>query len=80
MSEPITLNHIESLRKIINDYPEHFINFDLTDLDRYLEKLSDKQYKYILFLISSKHWFKAKEIIKNTGLPDREDENYFANK
>lgn len=70
MNEKITLNQIGVLRGIFNDkiYSEHLQNFNLSNLEEVMASLTEKQYRYILYLISVKRWITVKQILNQQGL------------
>ena len=73
MNEPITLNHISELIRILNDpfYEDQTSIFDLLDEDEVydtLSNLTDKQYNYILYWLNHKRWLAIKQILIQVGL------------
>lgn len=67
-NDRITLNHLSWLMKWIYDpvYQDHFSIYNLDDKDSVYEKLgklSDKEYSFIISMLSRKHWFKIKEVL-----------------
>lgn len=65
-----SLNQITSLTSILDKEPDNFgiynINSELSW--KAWTKMSIKQYKYLLHLIFSKKYFKAKEILDQLGV------------
>ena len=62
----ISLNQLEVLEKILRDnfYKDHFKIYDLSNLTG-LKRMTEKQYKYLLFLFNQKQFFKIKKILDN---------------
>jgi hypothetical protein len=73
MREPISLNEIGTLRRILTDkiYEEHLVNFDMSNLDDVLRNLSSAQYRFILHLLSVKKWITIKQILSKNGLRNK---------
>ena len=69
----LSLNQIGELRRILTDkvYADHMINFNMDTLETCLNKLSEKQYKYILYLLSVKRWTIIKVILAQCGLKNK---------
>ena len=69
----IQLNQIGTLRGVLTDKfnEAHMSNFDMSNLEEVMAGLTEKQYKYILYLIIHKNWFKAKQILAQQGLKDK---------
>ena len=65
LKEPISLNHREVLINILKDkvYSEHTSIYDLSNLSEDLSKLTDKQYSYIIYLLSVKRWVSIKQVL-----------------
>jgi hypothetical protein len=67
----ISLNHLNTLLdNFIYDKAEkeHLIIYDLSDRNKVrssLSNMSEKQYRYIIYLFMNKKWFKLKSILNN---------------
>jgi len=66
--EKPALSQLSAFRdKILAGNPEHFGIYDLEDCWEALDRMTLKQYKYLLYLIFNKKYFKAKEILTQLG-------------
>ena len=61
--KPIELGQQSFLIELLKDKPEHFRIWTDEQLWEATKQLTEKQYKYILYLIFNNKYFKAKEII-----------------
>jgi len=67
----ISLNHLNTLLdNFIYDKAEkeHLIIYELSDRNKVrssLSNMSEKQYRYIIYLFMNKKWFKLKSILNN---------------
>lgn len=69
MDKP-SLNQISSFMEMLEKQPEHFGIFNIQSDKSYdaFAKMTTKQYKYLLYLIFNKHYFKAKSILDELGV------------
>ena len=66
-------SQISSFVLMLKNTPEHFGIYNLDNAFSILEeKMSLKQYKYLLHLIFSKKYFKAKQILDQIGLEHKQ--------
>jgi hypothetical protein len=59
----IGLNQIYSLEQLFKYRKEHFDIYNLENAFDDLKKMTEKQYKYILYLYGQNHYFKIKQIL-----------------
>jgi hypothetical protein len=66
----ISLNQREVLRNIFTDkvYSEHTDSLDMSNLEEVMARLTEKQYKYILYLLGFKRWVSVKQVLNSRGL------------
>ncbi len=64
MNKLIGLNQYHKLREILNDkfYAEHFKIYDTENTEK-LRNMTDKQYRYLVYLMSNKKWFDIKKLL-----------------
>lgn len=61
----ISLNQIVVLKQILKYKEEHFNIYNLEDIYEDVKSMTEKQYKYILYLLGQNHYFKIKQILDN---------------
>ena len=61
----ISLNQIGVLKQILEYNKEHFNIYDLQNIYEDVKPMTEKQYKYILYLFGQNHYFKIKQILDN---------------
>ena len=61
----IGLNQIVFLKNLLIYKKEHFFIYDTENIYQDLHNMTEKQYKYILFLYGQNHYFKIKQILDN---------------
>ena len=65
-----TLDQLSALIQMLGNHRDHFGIYNLSSDKTWeaLSKMTLKQYKYLLFLIFSKHYIKAKSIFDELGV------------
>ena len=66
-------NHVEFLHDTLSDpiYQNHLGIFDFSDKEevkKKLYKITEKQYRYVLFLLYNSKWFKLKALLDQFGI------------